>query len=146
MTERTAYSYGRVAWCYEKIAATWSLGAIARTKATQIGLLSAGDRVLYAGVGAGEDAVLAAERGAKLTCVDVSPLMLRRLARRLGQRGLEAELVATDILAFDPDARYEVVVANFVLNLYREPTVERVLFTGRLAHEDSPSAGGRRVE
>jgi ubiquinone/menaquinone biosynthesis C-methylase UbiE len=127
MKEKTAYSHGRVAWCYEAIASTWSLGAIARTKASQIELLNEGERVLYAGVGAGEDALLAARSGVTLTCVDVSPLMLKRLERRLQRRGLTADLVACDILEHAPAEPYDVVIANFVLNLYGEALVRRVL-------------------
>ena len=57
---KTRYSYDRFAWCYESIARVVSLGAIPRVKASQIAALAPAERVLYGGVGAGEDTLLAA--------------------------------------------------------------------------------------
>ncbi len=127
---RTVYDYSAFAWCYESIASVYSLGAIARVKASQIASLSAGDRVLYVGVGAGEDALLASRVGALLTCIDVSPRMLARLRARLerDEAGMDAvELVLGDLFEFEPGARFDFVIANFVLNLYAEPEMRQAL-------------------
>jgi ubiquinone/menaquinone biosynthesis C-methylase UbiE len=124
---RTRYHYDRVAWCYEWIAELYSFGAIARAKAAQTKALQPGQSVLYVGVGAGEDAVLAAERGASLTCLDLSGAMLARLSARLEARSLKAELLEGDILDYAPGDTYDVVVANFVLNVFSEATVAVVL-------------------
>ncbi len=124
---RTRYCYDRVAWCYEWVAASYSLGAIPRLKASQIAALAPGQRVLYVGVGAGEDALLAARHGVALSCLDPSQAMLRRLARRLESEALDAELIEDDILDHQPAAPYDVVVANFVLNLFSQRTLVDVM-------------------
>lgn len=86
-----------------------------------------GERVLYVGAGAGEDAVLAARRGVDLTCLDRSHAMLRRLERRLARGALRAELVETDLLDYAPAQHFDVVVANFFLNVFDAETVACML-------------------
>jgi ubiquinone/menaquinone biosynthesis C-methylase UbiE len=105
----------------------YSLGAIARAKAGQIHLLKPGERVLYVGVGSGEDAILAARAGSKITCVDVSEGMLTLLRGRLDREGRSAELICESLFDHVPDEPYDVVVANFFLNLYAAEGVERAL-------------------
>jgi ubiquinone/menaquinone biosynthesis C-methylase UbiE len=124
---RTRYSYDRYAWCYESIARVFSLGAIPRVKASQVAALGPVERVLYVGVGAGEDALLAARRGVDLTCLDLSQPMLRRLTARLDGAGLKARLVCEDVLEHMTDAPYDVVVANFVLNVFSQDTLVVVM-------------------
>lgn len=124
---RTRYSYDRFAWCYEWIARVFSLGAIPRVKASLVAALDPSERALYVGVGAGEDAVLAARRGVELTCLDLSRPMLLRLATRLDDAGLKAELVHDDILDHATDAPYDAIVANFVLNVFSEETLVVVM-------------------
>jgi ubiquinone/menaquinone biosynthesis C-methylase UbiE len=135
----TRYSYDHVAWCYEQVAAGYSLGAIAATKASQIPALLPGQRVLYVGVGAGEDALLAARRGVDLHGLDLSQAMLRRSARRLERESLDAKLIHADILEHVAPAQYDVVVANFVLNVFSQATLIEVL--GHIATLLAP--GGR---
>ncbi len=124
---RTRYAYDRVAWCYEWVARVYSLGGISAVKASQIPALEPGQRVLYVGVGAGEDALLAARRGVDLHCLDLSKAMLRRLARRLEAEALDAKLIEADILEHTASTAYDVVVANFVLNVFSEATMIEVL-------------------
>ena len=89
-------SYETVAWCYDALARIYSLGAIARAKAWPVARLRPGDRVLYAGIGSGEEAVLAARLGARVTGIDLSRSMLRAAHRRFAAAGLAAELVQGD--------------------------------------------------
>lgn len=124
---RTRYSYDWIAWCYETIASLLSLGAIPRVKASQVAIFKPGQRVLYVGVGAGEDALLAARRGVELTCLDLSKSMLGRLAKRLDREGLEAELIHDDILDHEVAVPYDAVVANFVLNVFSEESMVVVM-------------------
>jgi ubiquinone/menaquinone biosynthesis C-methylase UbiE len=127
---RTVYDYGAFAWCYEAIARFYSLGAIGRVKASQVAAMRPGDRVLYVGVGMGEDAILAARKGVQLSCLDVSPAMLGRLRARLEVEEAEGpgiDFVLADLFEYEPGARFDVVVANFVLNLYAAPEMSRAL-------------------
>jgi len=144
-------SYERVAWCYEPIASLYSGGAIAAAKASQIAALRSGDRVIYVGVGCGEDAVLAARAGAKVTGLDVSRRMLARTHARLQRMGVEAELRCESLFDHSPRAAYDSVCANFVLNLFPEALMRTALATlvgwlrpgGRLFIADfAPPRGG----
>ena len=47
------YDYGAVAFCYDELAALYSLGQIARSKQIFLETLSPGDSVLVAGAGRG---------------------------------------------------------------------------------------------
>jgi ubiquinone/menaquinone biosynthesis C-methylase UbiE len=141
--------YDRFAWCYEEIAALYSLGQIRRAKLAQLAELAPKDRVLYAGVGSGEDALAAVRHGVDVTALDFAASMLRRFGRRLDREGLRAVLVEGDLLdhACDdvvdeardralaprrgggahPAPGYDAVAANFVLNIFDLPTMRRHL-------------------
>ncbi|WP_165856962.1 class I SAM-dependent methyltransferase [Marinobacter sp. JSM 1782161] len=102
-----------------------------------------GARVLFAGAGHGRDAIRAAELGAEVTVVDLSATMLRKFddARRQEAPHLTIHTVHSDIMAIDTPGRYDMVVANFFLNVFDEPMMERVL--GHLI--DLARAGGQVV-
>ena len=55
-------------------------------------------RVLDAGCGSGEHALLAAARGADVVGVDVSPRAIERARRKAGERGLAVRFEAADAL------------------------------------------------
>ncbi len=118
------YRYDRVAWCYQELAAAYSLGAIRAVKASQLDELAAGSRVLYAGVGRGEDALSAARRGIAVTGLDCSAAMLRRLRHSLARQAVSARLVQADFFehhCFEhpcAGSSYDAVTANFVLNIF----------------------------
>jgi demethylmenaquinone methyltransferase/2-methoxy-6-polyprenyl-1,4-benzoquinol methylase len=116
-----------VARCYEALARIYSRGRIAAAKASQIEEMRPGQRALYAGVGCGEDAVLAARRGVRLSAVDLSPAMLRALRVRLDGEGLAGELIRGDVLDHRGEEPYDVVAANFFLNVFAEEVMLRVL-------------------
>ena len=107
MQVASARSYGAVAWCYDELAAGYSLGRIGRAKASQVCRLQPGERVFYAGVGRGDDAVRAAVRGAGVTALDASPLMLSRLRRSLARKGAEAQLLCGDLFDHRPTELYD---------------------------------------
>jgi len=112
------FGYDRVAFLYDELAALYSLGRIRRSKEVQLEWIAKGDRVLYAGVGRGTDALLAARFGARVTAIDLAPRMLARFERRLAREGLEAELIVGDVADHQPASDYDVVVANYFLNLF----------------------------
>ena len=121
-------SYDRVAWCYDEIASVYSLGRIRKAKLAHLIEVEPGDRVLYAGVGRGEEAVEAARRGARVTALDCAPEMLRRLERRLASECLTAELVEADLFRYQPPCHgYDHVVAHFFLNVFSPERMREAL-------------------
>jgi ubiquinone/menaquinone biosynthesis C-methylase UbiE len=126
-TSTDGRSYQPVAWFYEQLSALFSFGRIHAIKATQVPELESGERVLYVAVGTGKDAALAAERGAVVTCLDLAPAMLKRARRRIERAGYEAAFVNADVMEHNPETPYDVVTANFLLNIFPEPVMPRVL-------------------
>lgn len=59
----------------------------------------------------GKTAALAAA-GAKVTAVDVSAARLARLTANLARLGLAAEIIAADVLAFQPDTPFDAVLLD----------------------------------
>jgi demethylmenaquinone methyltransferase/2-methoxy-6-polyprenyl-1,4-benzoquinol methylase len=88
-----------------------------------------GDRILFAGVGHGRDAIRAAELGADVTVVDLSETMLRKFADAQQQEAphLTIHRIHTDIMKIEDFDHYDMVVANFFLNVFDEAMMERVL-------------------
>ena len=120
-------SFDRVARFYEALAYIYSTGQIAAAKASQVDQMMPGDKVLYAGVGAGEDAALAAGRGVELTCVDLSRSMLDRTEKKLMRKSLTAQLICDDILNHDRYGHYDIVAANFFLNAFGSSEMPKML-------------------
>lgn len=126
-TSRRARAYDRVARIYEPLGRLYSGGLIARAKAVQIDHMAPGHKVLYAGVGAGEDALLAARRGVQLTCIDVSEAMLQYTGARLAREQHDAELIHGDVCDHHRPEYYDVVAANFFLNAFSKQDMARML-------------------
>jgi ubiquinone/menaquinone biosynthesis C-methylase UbiE len=128
MTDR-GKSYDRLAKLYDAAAHLYSGGQIRALKAAQIVELQPGQRILYAGVGDGEDAVLAANRQVTLTLLDLSQGMLERAAAKF--QAVDAvgciEVICSDVLRHERPGHYDIVVANFFLNVFTEPMMEAVL-------------------
>ncbi len=120
-------SYGAVAWCYDELAAAYSLGRIGRAKASQVCRFELGERVFYAGAGRGDDAVQAALHGVAVTALDASPRMLSRLRSTLSREGAEAQLICGDLFDHRPAELYDAVTANFFLNLFSAAEMTRAL-------------------
>jgi demethylmenaquinone methyltransferase/2-methoxy-6-polyprenyl-1,4-benzoquinol methylase len=135
-------SYAAVAWCYDEVAWLYSWGRIRQAKLAHLVEVERGDRVLYAGVGRGEEAVEAVRRGARVTGLDCTAAMLQRFERRLAVAGLTAELVEADLFshAFASDG-YDHVVAHFFLNVFAPERMREAL--SRLAA--LVAVGGRLV-
>ena len=88
-----------------------------------------GDRILFAGVGHGLDAIQAAELGANVTVVDLSETMLNQFRQQLKKNNpkLKIRQVHSDILEFNEFKKYDMVVANFFLNVFYRDTMTKVL-------------------
>lgn len=113
--------YAHVAWCYDELATLWSLGAIPRAKAAAARALTPGSRCLFAGVGRGADALIAAHRGVEVVALDAEPAMLARFRRALERSGFDGsrvETIETDWLDHAPSRPYDAVVASFSLNVF----------------------------
>lgn len=121
------HSHAAVASVYDEIAAFYSLGRIARSKAAGIEAFAAGEHVLFAGVGRGADAVEAARRGVRVTAIDLAPAMLARFERRLAQAGLTAETIRGDVAAHRPARPYDGIDASYFLNLWDTPRAQAML-------------------
>jgi len=82
--------------------------------------LKPGDKVLIAGAGHGKDAIRAAELGADVTVVDLSETMLKKLQQAFAKhpKDLSVTVVHADILTFEEYDTYDMVIANFFLNVF----------------------------
>jgi len=91
--------------------------------------LKPGDRVLIAGVGHGRDALQAARVGADVTVVDLSETMLRKFQELLESEApeLTVRTLHCDIMELEEYEHYDMVVANFFLNVFDEHTMPDVL-------------------
>ena len=112
------YSYGSISGIYDWLAAAYSFGRIGASKRDALATISRNDRVLFAGVGRGEDALLAARQGARVTAIDLAPSMLKHVSNRFDRDGLALEAICGDVAKHEPADCYDVVVANYFLNLF----------------------------
>ncbi len=114
--------YDRVAAVYDALAWSYSGGAIGRARAMHTAVVEPGERILYPGAGTGSDALRAAQRGARVTLVDLAPNMLARARRRFARASCHGTFVEGDVLAPAPGleglpaAGFDRVVASFFLN------------------------------
>ncbi|PID42244.1 MAG: SAM-dependent methyltransferase [Proteobacteria bacterium] len=88
-----------------------------------------GDKILIAGVGHGKDAIRAAEIGADVTVVDLSETMLKKLKEAIDKHpgDLKINMVHSDILEFGEVGHYDMVIANFFLNVFYEDLMTKIL-------------------
>lgn len=120
-------NYDRAAWFYEKSAKFYSTNQIRASKKAQLKFFTPRTEVLFLGAGAGEDAVLAAEAGANVTCIDISAGMLAQVRRRLAAKNLQAQLLCCDAFQYQPAEKYDAVAANYFLNVFRREGMRRML-------------------
>ncbi|MGP4843533.1 class I SAM-dependent methyltransferase [Marinobacter sp. 1Y8] len=100
-----------------------------KTAMLDVETIQPGTRALFAGVGHGRDAIRAAELGADVTVVDLSETMLRKFGEALESEapGLEIRRIHSDIMKVDSKNQYDMVVANFFLNVFEEDMMVNVL-------------------
>jgi demethylmenaquinone methyltransferase/2-methoxy-6-polyprenyl-1,4-benzoquinol methylase len=146
-------AYGPLAPIYATLARLYSGGAIQACQRWAVDRVPAGARVLFAGSGPGTDVVQAARAGLRVTAVDCCPAMLEATWRRLRRAGVarRVELVGADLLRQTPSADYDVVIAQFFLNVFAPARLPHVLGTlagylrpeGRLVVGDFAPFSGR---
>lgn len=120
-------TYDRMAPIYEGLTNVYSLGCVPRAKRSQLAHIRPGDRVLYAGLGPGRAAVNAAERGADVTGIDLSLRMIEISRSRFEAAGIQADLHHGDLMTYEPSERFDIVVANFLLDCFDDETRPRVV-------------------
>ncbi len=118
-------SYDAAAGWYDTLAKLYSLGAISRVKSCQTQWVQRGQRMLAVGVGSGEELPAFLERGVVLTCLEPAAGMRRRLQSRVGKAAFEDFELCHDNLLDYSAAPYDVISANFFLNLYDGPALEK---------------------
>lgn len=121
--------YKLVGPVYDWLSAVYSGKSIHHCKVAMLDKLKPGDKVLFAGVGHGMDAVHAARLGADVTVVDLSETMLRNFQRNLDKEGIQVRIrqLHSDIMKVREFEKYDMVVANFFLNVFDEEMMHRVL-------------------
>jgi ubiquinone/menaquinone biosynthesis C-methylase UbiE len=125
--EQTARSYESMASFYERLNRIFTGGQNLAARFSQIDDMHAGQRVLYVGVGPGEEALEAARKGINVTCIDLSPSMIEIVRQRFEQAGLPGEFVVGDIMEYEPEEPFDVVVSNFFLNIFSRPVMLQML-------------------
>ena len=114
--------YRFMGFLYETIGALYSFGRIPKCKVSMLEHLKPSDRVLVAGVGHGTEAVEASRLGADVTAVDLSATMLKHMQKKIDKSGLEnpIHLINENILNVADEDGYDMVIANFFLNVFSE--------------------------
>lgn len=104
-------------------------------KMAQLKEIHSGSKVLFAGSGPGEDALAAARKGAQITCIDVSERMLSICEQKFNLLAMEGRFINADVMTHA--GKYDVVIANFFLNVFNRKTARAVLahLSGLLAPE-----------
>jgi ubiquinone/menaquinone biosynthesis C-methylase UbiE len=125
--DMSARRYDLVSSIYERLTLLFTGGQNLTTRMSQLEDMQAGQRVLYVGVGPGEEALEAARRGIKVTCVDLSPSMIETVRNAFEKAGLPGEFVCADIMEYQPAQLFDVVVANFFLNVFSRPVMEKIM-------------------
>ena len=113
---------GRV---YDMLSYAYGGKSIHSCKTAMLDHLQPGDKVLFAGVGHGLDAICAAQRGADVTVVDMSETMLENFQRNLAKVETSGSIrqIHRDIFKVSEYEQYDMVVANFFLNVFDRQTM-----------------------
>lgn len=112
---------------YDLLSWIYTGGQIARLKRGQTAGFAPGARVLYAGVGTGEELMSALDAGALPTALDSSSAMLARARTRVGPRARDVRFCCEDVFAHEAPEPYDTVVANFFLNVFAEAVLPQVV-------------------
>jgi demethylmenaquinone methyltransferase/2-methoxy-6-polyprenyl-1,4-benzoquinol methylase len=99
--------------------------AIIKSKMAELKEITPGKKVLFAGSGPGEDSLAAARIGAEITCIDLSSRMLSIAAQKFKEQNAHARFLQMDVM--EHHEMYDVVIANFFLNIFDRKTTQLVL-------------------
>lgn len=118
-------NYDLVAKVYAEFNYRNKKSLIVRSKMIELKEMSPGNTVLFAGSGPGEDALAAANKGAQVTCIDVSKRMLSICTAKFNEQGLEGRFINGNVLTHT--GKYDAVIANYFLNVFNRKTAQTVL-------------------
>lgn len=88
--------------------------------------------VLDVGCGQGRDALVAARLGHRVVGVDLSPTGVAQMRAKAAEAGLSVEGIVADIVDFQPEERFGVVLIDRVLHMLPDDELRLRVFT-RLA-------------
>jgi len=115
---------------YDLMSFVYSFNQIDKCKTAMHDKIKPDCKVLFAGVGHGIDAIAAAELGAEVTVVDLSATMLKKLNKGIAKKKEFKHPIRQlhkNILHVDEYSTYDMVFANFFLNLFSEERMVQVL-------------------
>jgi len=114
---------------YDLLSNIYSGNRIPVCKKAMLDRLRPKDRVLFAGVGYGREAIAAAEKGARVTVVDFSETMLSKFEKGIAGKKFKhpVKKICSDIMAIPAKPEYDFVFANFFLNVFPREQMERVV-------------------
>jgi demethylmenaquinone methyltransferase/2-methoxy-6-polyprenyl-1,4-benzoquinol methylase len=121
--------YKWVGFQYEVTGNIYSLGRIPKCKIAMLKHLKPGQKLLVAGAGHGTEAIQAARMGVHVTAVDLSATMLKHLNARLDKCSDIKEpmtCICDDIFNIQDTEKFDMVIANFFLNVFPEKRVDEV--------------------
>jgi tellurite methyltransferase len=98
-------------------------------------------RILDLGCGDGRNALFLARHGFEVTAIDISLNGIRKLKQLAGKEGLEVDARIADMVDFEMDARYDLVIAHGSLHLIARHSWQRLI--DRM--QDATSGGGYNV-
>jgi len=125
--------YKLVGHSYDFLSKLYSGNAIINCKLSMLNERTIGrdSKVLFAGAGQGRDVLRAAELGANVTMVDISPTMIKKFnqlrAAHPENKQLKIQTVLGDILKQEDFGTYDMVVSNFFLNVFDEDKMNTLL-------------------
>jgi len=115
---------------YDFLSLIYSFNQINKCKTAMHEKIKPDSKILFAGVGHGIDAIAAAELGAEVTVVDLSATMLKKLNKGIAKKKEFKHPIRQlhkNILHVDEFSTYDMVFANFFLNLFSEKRLIQVL-------------------
>ncbi len=114
---------------YDFLSFIYSFNQINKCKTSMHDRIKPDSKVLFAGVGHGIDAIAAAELGAEVTVVDLSATMLKKFNKGIAKKEFKHPIrqLHKNILHVDEFSTYDMVFANFFLNLFSEKNLIQVL-------------------
>jgi cyclopropane fatty-acyl-phospholipid synthase-like methyltransferase len=121
--------YKLMGFQYEFTGILYSLGQIPKCKVAMLDHLNPDNKLLIAGVGHGVEAIAAARKGVSVTAVDISKTMLKYMQKKIDKAKLNKpiEIINNDILQVKYNAEFDMVIANYFLNVFPREKMLQIL-------------------